>query len=126
LLLNNRIFPLVNQLFLVFASAQQVSDDSTPASYELGDVIDEVTMNLGLDMDRTAKVIDVLAENGLCLCVADRVSIPNLSEFALFNDYCRYKFQIAGGVKKINEIRLPKEQDSYFRRILRSLRKEDV
>ncbi|MFM1549606.1 MAG: protein kinase domain-containing protein, partial [Lentisphaeria bacterium] len=104
LLLENRIFPLVNQLFLIYAGAHAQAAPGTPISYPLKDVVDEVTMNLGLDMARTTKVIDILAEEGLCVNVAEQLSIPSLQDFALFNDYCRCKMDINTGVKKIKEI----------------------
>ena len=126
LLLENRIFPLVNQLFLIYAGAHVQAEPDTPISYPLKDVVDEVTMNLGLDMARTTKVIDILAEEGLCVNVAEQLSIPSLQDFALFNDYCRCKMDINTGVKKIKEIQLTKEKDSCFRQIVCHLHEIDV
>lgn len=126
LLLENRIFPLVNQLFLIYAGAHAQAEPGTPISYPLKDVVDEVTMNLGLDMARTTKVIDILAEEGLCVNVAEQLSIPSLQDFALFNDYCRCKMDINTGVKKIKEIRLTEEKDASFHRIVRHLHEIDV
>ena len=83
-------------------------------------------MNLGLDMARTTKVIDILAEEGLCVNVAEQLSIPSLQDFALFNDYCRCKMDINTGVKKVKEIRLTKEKDSCFHRIVSHLNEIDV
>jgi serine/threonine protein kinase len=126
LLLENRIFPLVNQLFLIYAGAHVQAEPDTPISYPLKDVVNEVTMNLGLDMASTTKVIDILAEEGLCVNVAEQLSIPSLQDFALFNDYCRCKMDINTGVKKIKEIQLTKEKDSCFRQIVRHLHEIDV
>ncbi len=126
LLLENRIFPLVNQLFLIYAGAHAQAEPGTPISYPLKDVVDEVTMNLGLDMARTTKVIDILAEEGLCVNVAEQLSIPSLQDFALFNDYCRCKMDINTGVKKIKEIQLTEEKDFAFHRIVSHLHEIDV
>ena len=126
LLLENRIFPLVNQLFLIYAGAHVQAEPDTPISYPLKDVVNEVTMNLGLDMASTTKVIDILAEEGLCVNVAEQLSIPSLQDFALFNDYCRCKMDINTGVKKIKEIQLTKEKDSCFRQIVCHLHEIDV
>ena len=126
LLLENRIFPLVNQLFLIYAGAHVQAEPGTPISYPLKDVVDEVTMNLGLDMARTAKVIDILTEEGLCSNVAEQLSIPSLQEFALFNDYCRCKMDINTGVKKSGEIQLIKDEDCRFHRIVSHLHEIDV
>jgi serine/threonine-protein kinase len=126
LLLENRIFPLVNQLFLIYAGAHVQAEPDTPISYPLKDVVNEVTMNLGLDMASTTKVIDILAEEGLCVNVAEQLSIPSLQDLALFNDYCRCKMDINTGVKKIKKIQLTKEKDSCFRRIVRHLHEIDV
>ncbi len=126
LLLENRIFPLVNQLFLIYAGAHVQAEPGTPISYPLKDVVDEVTMNLGLDMARTAKIIDILTEEGLCSNVAEQLSIPSLQEFALFNDYCRCKMDINTGVKKSGEIQLIKDEDCRFHRIVSHLHEIDV
>ncbi len=120
LMLKNRAYPIINQLYYIFSSAR-TRPDRDRVNFARKRVIDEIAHNLGIDRDSIAQVISVLIENKLVI-ETDQLKVPSLKKLALFVDYCRYKFEVRDGIKELSEIQIPSERNSYFRQIVRSLR----
>ena len=123
LLLRNRAFHIINQIFYLFNSTRIEGKGKQKVSFPRSDLVEEVIINLGIDKGSTEQVLDILVQHGLCKqSRTDAVSLPDERVFRLFADYCRYKFEVAGGTRAVDEIRVTPEEQSYFRQVLRQLR----
>ncbi len=121
LMLKSRAFPVLNQLYLIFAG------NANDPYHEFCDwrpqaVYDEIEANLGIDRESIVKVVDVMLQSGMIRQKDQSLYVPDIEEFALFVDYCRLHFGIKGGIKSVRQIELPQEQESFFRQVLRQLR----
>ncbi len=121
LMLKNRAYPVITQLYYIFSSAENYEFKDS-LSFKRKHVLDEISLNLGIDRESIVKVTNVLIESGLVKEEQGVLAIANLKEFALFVDYCRCKFEVSGGVKDIRQVQLPQNLDSFFRQVVRTLR----
>jgi len=124
LLLKSRGYHIVAQLYYIFAAGRlERQGTGEEPSYPYLGLLDEVAMNLGIDKKSTQDVLDTLLEcNVLNSDDGGQITVPNYEEFALFTDYCRYQFDVKGGLREVTQIRLDPSTESHFRRALRKLR----
>ena len=119
---NKGAFPVLNLLYHTFLSNREKSESNTTPSFTRESIIEEITLNLGLDNFVCDKILTLLKSTSLLTINKNReLSINNLDDFAHFVDYVRYKYGITRGVKEIKEIRLSHEKETYFRKIAKKL-----
>ncbi|MCJ8329827.1 MAG: protein kinase [Lentisphaeria bacterium] len=119
LMLKNRAFPIMSQLYYIFRAKQ---DSENNGIYSIDNLIEEVTMNLGIDRNSVRKVIHTLIGHQMLSEKKNIIDMTNVKDFGLFVEYCRYKFDIKGGVLNIEELKMTPDLVSFFRHVLRSLR----
>ena len=123
LLLKDRTFPVLNQLFCLFSVAWADARRREHVALPKPALIEEIINNLGIDRYSTVRILDVLLEARLCAATPDGlVSVPDPSTLRLFVDYCRAKFGVTGGLGPGAPPEILPEQDSYFRQVTRRLR----
>jgi serine/threonine-protein kinase len=124
LLIEEGAYPIINQLFYIFLSTREKQLSDAYRSSKLKDIIDEISINLGLDRLGIEKILMILVESDMCkLNKENELSIPKMDDLNLFVDYCRVKWEIKGGMKEIKSVHLTPEKESYFRTITRKLHK---
>ncbi len=122
LLIEEGAYPIINQLFYLFLAAREKQMSDAHRSFKLKAIVDEISINLGLDRMGIEKIIMILVESDMCnLNKEGELSIPKMDDLNLLVDYCRVKLEIKGGMKEITSIHLTPEKESYFRTISRKL-----
>ncbi len=121
LLLENRSYPVVNQLNYIFLSAREC-DYAEALGMTRVRIVDEVILSLGIDRDSVIKIVNVLIAHKMIRENDGQLAISDLKDFAVFVDYCRYQFAVQGGVKDIDQINISPEMNSYFRSVMRDLK----
>ena len=119
---NAGAFPIINQLYNIFLIPQESELVHAEFSRKIEDVIEEMSLNLGIEPVAIEKILIVLKSSGLCsLNGRNELSINHLQHLGLFVDYLRYKMKIKGGIKDIKELRLTPEREALFKKIAKKL-----
>lgn len=122
-LYTERVFPIINQLYAIFNQRELTPESVGTVSFHLDHIIDELYINLGINQKGTEPLLKIMIHSGLCTQDNEgNISVPDLDLLRSFGEYCRWKQKIANGVKQIETMKLPSEQEPYFRNILRKLR----
>ena len=121
LMLKNRTFPVVNQLYGLFA-AMQDCEYAEQLDRSKDKLVDEVVLSIGVDAESVESILAVLLDFELLVTQDGQIDMPNLHDFGLFADYCRFQLEVKGGIKNIARIEISPEMHSYFRQVLRELR----
>ena len=119
---NKGAYPVLNHLYHTFLAAYKKKTSKSRLSFSREDIIEEISLNLGLESYVSGKILSVLTNTSLLsINKSGEIAIINLEDFGVFVDYVRYKHGINRGVKEITELRLPTEKETYFRKIAKKL-----